>query len=403
MAAMQDVVLNAANLFLTYVPWKLRRHLINNSDMLQRMLFSGGSNGLGKTAQELRVGGRWTKSAGEPLSSDVAPLVRALGAGFQQMKTQQLTVDEAYRPAPTWAEILAAEWSPLLAQLDGGNDAALGPFLHEFFRNGGISGLWGHRAMYEQFCKEQGWVKTKRETRFISQFETWRGEMPLASLDELNQPRVGDPWGFDVDGRLVIEPAFEYHEMACRVRDLLAGVRNPVVLEIGGGFGGLAWHICKQIPGVRYIALDLPENVIVQSWFLSRALPDRQVCFNNVDTADAGTPGEVDISVLPNWSIQDLQLPRCDLAINIRSFGEMNRSTLERYFSELSRLKPTWIYHENLKTPRKDALYGIASTDYPPLRGYRSIYTCESRWPRYNKASTYPCQENLLMAVHEES
>lgn len=289
-----------------------------------------------------------------------------------------------------------SEWAGPRRWAEAGEFDAFEEFLRNFFRNGGISGLWGCQRMFEEFTTAPAWQARGRFESFIQEFEAWHHEVPGATLDDVDQPRVGNPWGYDIDGRLVVEPAFEYHFLALRIRDLVADMAQPVVMEIGGGFGGLARQILRLVPGVRYVGLDLPENVIVQSWYLSRSLPDHRIGFNNLDLANGKGLTNVDALILPNWALPDLKFSRLDAIVNVHSFGEMNRSTLETYFTEFLRLRPEWIFHDNLGSPRRDNLYGVPATDYPPLHGYRLVSSCESRWPKYGQHNSYPCREFLF-------
>jgi hypothetical protein len=394
MLASPESLFPIVNFTLAWLPWKIRKHLVGGKgQMFGDLLVHGGREAFLEYARTLGYGGKWIRD--EPdLDQDSTELVRNLGAIFLEMKKQQAAVIPAYLPAPTWASILDSEWSAARAAIEIDDAPAFEKFLRNFFRNGGISGLWGDRRMFDIFANESPWSGIQRLSLFIRQFETWRREVPTGSIDDLDEPRVGNPWGYEMDGRLIVEPSLEYHAQAQRIRDLVADVEHPVVLEIGGGFGGLARQIFRQIPGVRYIGLDLPENVVIQSWYLKRSRPDLRIAINQPEEANNLDHGNFDAAILPNWELPKLQLNRLNVVVNVRSFGEMNQSTLQAYFSEIVRLRPDWIFHENLGSPRRDNVYG--TSDYPPLLGYRSILSCESRWPRYNHRSQYPCRENLL-------
>lgn len=346
-------------------------------------------------ARALGFRGTWTRDESDR-AADGADLVRTLGEMLLRMKDHQRRVPSVHIPASDWASVLDAEWAEPRKGLDAGDFGAFEAFLRNFFRDGGISGLWGGRGMFEEFRTAPPWKAQERLELFMRQFNTWRREVPGGNLDDLDQPRVGNPWGYDMSGRLVVEPAFEYHSLALRIRDLVADVGQPVVMEIGGGFGGLARQILRLVPGVRYIGLDLPENVILQSWYLARSLPDRRIGFDNLDLANRDGLTTVDALILPNWALSGLQSLQIDLVVNVHSFGEMSRSTLDAYFTQLLRLRPEWIFHDNLGSPRRDHVYGIPATDYPQLHGYRLVSSCESRWPRYDRRSPYPCREFLF-------
>lgn len=375
---------------LTRLPQLVRQRLVNDRALLLDLLTHGGRRGFAAYAQAIGYRGRWlreTPGAGPPARA----LARRLGKTLNRMKSHQRTVAAEYQPAPAWGELLDGEWTQPRRAVEQGDGAGFERFLDNFFRNGGIAGFWGAGRMYEDFAGLSGWPELQRLAGFLRQFEAWRREHPACSIEELAEPAVGNPWGYDIAGRLVVEPGFEYHSLASRVNQLLPGNARPVVVEIGGGYGGLARQLIKQIPGLRYVGLDLPENAVIQAWYLGRSLPACNVVCAVAWPGDDGASA----TLLPNWEIAALQGP-VDVVLNTHSFGEMSRSTLAAYFVQIARLAPMWVYHDNLSAPRRDGFYGLTASEFPDLPGYQLVMSAESRWPRYRHESPYPCREYLF-------
>ena len=203
------------------------------------MLIHGGRIGLLNHSRESGVQGKWIQAVSD-LETDTGSLTSALGAFFLQLKDEQRTVPSAYQPATGWAYLLDAEWSDVVQCLKAGDSSNLDSFLRGFFRNGAISGLWGGRRMFESFANDGRWSDLSRLAQFVRQLEAWHREAPQGDLDDLDEARVGQPWGYDVEGRLVAEPTFEYNTLASQISRLLAHVVEPVILEIGGGI----WRLC---------------------------------------------------------------------------------------------------------------------------------------------------------------
>ncbi len=87
------------------------------------------------------------------------------------------------------------------------------------------------------------------------------------------------------------------------------------VLEIGPGYGALAYYIQRAVPGVRYTVLDIPEWLFFSAVYLSVLNPDSNTVF------------------LPNYEfpalVQDNQ--HFDLVINTLSMAEMSEQQVRTY------------------------------------------------------------------------
>lgn len=92
---------------------------------------------------------------------------------------------------------------------------------------------------------------------------------------------------------------------------LKAGSR---VLEIGGGYGGLAWYLQEAIPNLRYTMVDLPESLIYSATYLN-VLHPRATRF------------------LANYQFQELVegQEQFDLIINTLSMSEMTEAQVRVY------------------------------------------------------------------------
>lgn len=222
---------------------------------------------------------------------------------------------------------------------------------------------------------------------------------PDVPTSELDAPAVGNPWGYVVDGQLLYEPVCEYHYHAYYTRKLMSSVPSPVVLEIGGGFGGLAYQLLKRGTDVTYIGLDLPEASFLQAYYLASTLPHLKI--RTFQSADERITSEMlqeyDVVLMPNFMLPQIDAGVVDLALNIRSLSEMPAQTIAEYLAQLDRIGPLFVFHENLSRERKDGLHGIPSSEFPALKNYVQVTEAESRWPRYDRSSGYPCHENLFL------
>jgi len=157
---------------------------------------------------------------------------------------------------------------------------------------------------------------------------------------ESNFPRLGDfrphepPDGIGVDtayGRL--NSGILRYSLV--VADLNAGgmLRRSGalrVLEIGGGYGGLALMCLQFNPQISYLVCDLEESLFVQGVFLSQHLgAERVKTVRGEGDLDELRPGTV--YLLPQSRAEALERLRFDLAINQQSMQEMTPAQVSRY------------------------------------------------------------------------
>jgi hypothetical protein len=83
----------------------------------------------------------------------------------------------------------------------------------------------------------------------------------------------------------------------------------------------------------------------------------------------------------------DVESSLVDLIVNVRSLSEMSVETIREYMKHIDRIGRLFFFHENIFAPRRDGVFGIPSSQFPPLSNFRLIAACESRWPKYQKRS----------------
>ena len=107
---------------------------------------------------------------------------------------------------------------------------------------------------------------------------------------------------------------------------LLSRDGSPRVLEIGGGYGGLA-RLCLQFnPRIAYVICDLEESLFIQGVFLSQHL--------GADKVKLGLPAALEpglVYLVPQTRADGLQGLRFDFAVNQQSMQEMTLQQVEHY------------------------------------------------------------------------
>ena len=113
------------------------------------------------------------------------------------------------------------------------------------------------------------------------------------------------------------------------------GIVEPIVMEIGGGLGGVA-AILRNYYGdkLTLYCVDIPETLVCQEWYLRALFPE-------VGTSHKGTDAEVDfekrgINFINAYTVESQDF-YFDVAINIDSMQEMDKEVVEIYLKFIER------------------------------------------------------------------
>jgi putative sugar O-methyltransferase len=327
-------------------------------------------------------------------------LVQRVVFSYRAAKEAQLNAKGPYQPSGVWSDrVLRGRLRDFDDAISRGDLPVVAEFLRNFFRNEGIAGLWDNQNVFDRFRRLDKMSQLIRSNTMIKHYSVWRKNLPFTPIKELDAPKVGNPWGYYFDGMLLYEPVFEYNFQAHYFEQLLQGVPNPVVLEIGGGFGGLAHHFLRCSPQIKYIGIDLPENILIQTYYLSSIFPDARVMTYTKDFSqlDRTQLEKYDIVLLPNFELPRVASKMADLIINIRSLSEMAYDTISEYYNQIDRIGRLFYFHENICNPAIETVDRVSTDKFPDLKNYTLITSSESRWPKWQKKSFFYCQENLLL------
>lgn len=116
------------------------------------------------------------------------------------------------------------------------------------------------------------------------------------------------------------------------------------ILEIGGGYGNLAYKIIKNFRNVKYIIVDLPEVLDIQEYYLENAFkyyneifPKQKKYFKIIKVSEKDNISNLenlnyDVLLVPFNKYKELSLT-FNLAINMRSLGEMPKDVMNDYIN----------------------------------------------------------------------
>jgi putative sugar O-methyltransferase len=151
-----------------------------------------------------------------------------------------------------------------------------------------------------------------------------------------------------------------------------------VIIELGAGYGRLAYVVRKMLPNSTYIILDLPEALACSSSWLSAALPGEVVPYE--ETRSRTRFGRAELQSRRIWTlgthqIEHIEDDAADVFANIRSFAEMPKAVIENYFAQLNRIDSGVFYTVQRKTEDNKADGQVVrESTYPIPPHWRQLY-----------------------------
>ncbi|MFA6561182.1 MAG: putative sugar O-methyltransferase [Verrucomicrobiia bacterium] len=152
-------------------------------------------------------------------------------------------------------------------------------------------------------------------------------------------PRMLGEIGWEIDGGLVNEDVLLYQKQITGLYlsgaiDYLRSKGSIRILEIGSGYGGLAYSLWRILKPSLYCLVDLPESLAYSSVYLTltSGLGGAGGVVYGGDTAALSKPPDRGFVFMPNYLVDDLcKAGKFDLVINAGSFAEMNEEQVSHY------------------------------------------------------------------------
>ena len=138
-----------------------------------------------------------------------------------------------------------------------------------------------------------------------------------------------------LDLLMSIDDFYNLYELDSRI-----ATDDVVVGELGAGWGRLGFVLRSVNPRAVYVALDLPEVLLVSQNYLPRLLPaDLAASYarsRNVDKFSRGVLSEADLWFMGPQDIERFEPGTVDFAVNIASFQEMPVEYVAEYMNYFS-------------------------------------------------------------------
>lgn len=272
---------------------------------------------------------------------------------YNKAKTLQADMPEAYQVGNEWLPIFEKYLSPVMQALKVQDLDRLEHIYSNFMRDDCSIGLHGlSLSMKKDFFS--GNIKKYNKKKYlidiIHRMHLWNKYYAgKYSFTDLVTPNIGNPYGITLDGQFLRTGCFYNHYYSNRIVQLLRSTGNcrKVVWELGAGYGGMAYYLCREKPNLTYIALDLPENTALTAYYLMTSFPNKKILLHGEDEITQKTIQQYDIILLPNCDLEKLPTESCDVIFNSYSLAEMSQKTIQLYIDHIMRCCRGYFIHIN--------------------------------------------------------
>ena len=276
------------------------------------------------------------------------PEIENIAHHYRLWKTEQEQAESVYQVSREWLPIYEKYMGEVMQALQENQIAKLKGMYENFFRDPLSTGLHGlHFDMVSTYMNPEAPANQEAVTLYLESCalaaRTFLLSCPGTNINKLVRPAVGNPYGYKLEGNSVFTCAEYHYTFSEKISILLKKKPCPVILELGGGFGGLAYYCLRDISKVKYICVDLPENAALQAYYLKSYFPEKKIRLfgEKFDSTD------FDALIIPNYGISSIEENSVDLSFNSYSLAEMGRDTMENYVKLISKITLDYIYHLN--------------------------------------------------------
>ena len=273
------------------------------------------------------------------LNSDEMLLDRICTAYIRSIERQQ-SAPRVYEPTPWWEAQRNGSLKPVMQALKTRDIAPLQRMYRNFFRDPCSAGLIALQSMSKDYFG--GTIKDVHRHLFLVDFlyriEQWKLQTGGAySLRDLAGPSIGNPFGVMLDGTLIRMGSDYQHYCAHRIRRLLAPGPATVV-EIGGGYGGMAYYLLRDRPRTTYIDFDVPESCALTAYYMLKSFPELNVLLygeaENVNDAIS----HANVVLLPVSELAKMPTGSADLVFSSHAMSDLSTAAMDSYMNDIARV-----------------------------------------------------------------
>jgi hypothetical protein len=284
----------------------------------------------------------------ENCESQDTELLTRICAAYQSATTLQADAPAQHQATEWWEKVRHNHLGPVTSALANCDVQALDRMYRNFYRDpcgAGVTGLPGSIAEKYFGTEINDFDGAFYLGDALHRFDYWLNRVGNGfTAQDLRGPNIGNPFGIVLDTTLIrVGSEFEHycaHEIATTL------TKNPTtVMEIGGGFGGMAYYLMREQRGLKYINFDVPESIALASYYLMKSLPNLKFLLCGEEDLCVESMGQVDIVMMPISQISKVPDCSADLVFSSHVFSDLSNSSLDAYLAIINRVTTNYFWY----------------------------------------------------------
>jgi len=266
-----------------------------------------------------------------------------------------MSTPEVYEPTGWWRALRDTSLRGVLEALETCDIDTLQWMYANFFRDPCSDGLVGKSVLLfptlpRTLVRIHRWAYL---TEVLSRLERWKELTSGAyALDELRTPMIGNPFGVVLDGVFIGNGAEHQHYGAQRIAGIL-NKKDAAVVEIGGGYGAMAYYLLRDHPGMTYCNFDLPESLALAAYYLIRCFPEKRVLLYGESSLRDVAIGDYDIVLMPLAEMSRMPPRSADMVFSAHAMSDLNTKALRAYLEQVRGLTRGYFLYQGMSTAAK--------------------------------------------------
>jgi hypothetical protein len=277
-------------------------------------------------------------------SEDDTTLLKRICNAYSKAVERQSAASETFQPSRWWRLVEGGNLGPVKRALAAHDLDSLRLMYRNFFRDPCGAGLVGLPGIAHGFSRYKELFLIDALHRTDLWHHRTAGRFPLADLET---PDIGNPLGVVIGNTLVRTGCEDQHFYARKIIELKGSAETPAVAEIGGGFGGMAYFLLRDRPGLTYLDFDVPESIALASWYLLKAFPGLKATLYGEAPLNAETMNTSDIILMPGFLLPQMPDRSVDVSFNSHVLSDMSAASIHEYLAEIVRATRGSILHVN--------------------------------------------------------